>query len=282
MNIVYGIFFLVLFVASLIFFLALHSHYKEHIVHALRRMTHKKNVDNSLRIASFIALTTLVLSLIGAIHIVSSAFSSDEAVNSIGRPAPGQGDSSISLITDSEIYTGIIDIVVNDKEYTFDEASELFSYYRSQLDECVLGDNESFLKVTSPLTFPSSIGDEDISISWHIANPDIIDYSGNIITDNLSSDGSKTEVVATLSLGDNVAEICYSIVVYPRELSPKDQLISELTEIINSPTNITKEEISLPKEINGHTISFYKNKSELPSGNISSCNIGCSASSYHF
>lgn len=281
MNTVFTIIFLLIFAITLILYIKLRSCINRGKVDILYKLTGKKLNEHSLKNISFILLTTIALSLIGALYTLSVVFSGMEAVTVVNRPEPGQGDSTLSLITDSELYTGNIDIPIKDKEYTFDEAALLFSQYRPELDNCLLGDNESFLKVTSPLTFIYSIGEENISISWYISAPDIIDYSGNPVSENISPDGSELEIIATLSLEDNIAEICYDIVVYPAPLTSEDMLISQLSDFINSPENISRHEIVLPTEINGHSIIFYEDKSELPSSDISICNYRCSRS-YNF
>ena len=96
---------------------------------------------------------------------------------------------------------------------TFDEAMNIFSSYRAEFDSHVLGDNSSFLHVTNTLNMPSTWGDENISVSWNISNPDIIDYTGKLQAENIPDDGIVLEVVATLTLDETSADICYQLKV---------------------------------------------------------------------
>lgn len=276
MNIIFTIIFLSIFALSLILFIKFRSGTSEKNINLLYKLIGKRFDGNSLKNISFSLLSAIVLSLIGALYTISLSISGQETVTSITRPQPGEGDSTLSLIADSDLYTGTVVIPVKDKEYTFEEASQLFSRYRRELDSCLLGDNESFLKVTTPLTFISSIGEEGISISWYISSPDIIDYSGNPVLENISPEGSELEIIATLSLGDNIAEICYDIVVYPEPQTYEDILVSQLSELINSPAGISQDKIALPTEFDGQPIVFYKDKSALPSRDISLCHWSCS------
>lgn len=288
MPIIYSIIFGIIFLFTLAFIIIFKSYGKDNshpkgnspilnfvegsslfVLHTACKLLHKRKSNDYLRCVSFSLIVTLFISLTGLIYTVSSFFSPDESVLSISRPDAGQGDTTISLIADSELYSGNIDVEVKNKKYTFEESMEIFYKYRKELDSCLLGSNKSFLMVTSPLTLPSSIGDENISVSWYISNPDIIDYSGKLINENISPDGSELEIVATLTLGENTAEICYTIVAYPSPLSSKDKLISGISEYINSSDEIYKDSITLPTEIDGIAVSFYKDKSELPSMDIS-------------
>lgn len=238
------------------------------ILNLLYRFLHIKKQDYHLKLTSFIIVFTMSASLLGLFFTVNSLLSKRTPVTALTRPDAGESGSTISLIADSEIFSGPIDIPVDAREYTFSEAMSIFRSYRHELDECVLGDNESFLKVRTPLNFPSSIGKEHIAISWHIERPDIINYSGQPVSENISPDGSETEITATLSLGDNTAQICYSVIVYPEQPSSTDLLISNINSLINSPDNISDANVTLPSEIDGKAISFYKEKPVFPSMDI--------------
>jgi len=132
---------------------------------------YKKKVDklpsNSLlfknkKIVIFSLLATICISAIGAIYCLTALLFPSNSVTTITRPPLGSDDANLSLITDSELYTGTIDIDVPSKELEFTEALEIFSKYREELNTYVLGDNTSFLEIRSPLFFPASIGEENI------------------------------------------------------------------------------------------------------------------------
>lgn len=269
MNIILGIIFGTIFVLLSVYLIIFRlKNGASMVLDFLYRFCHLKKQDYHLKLASFLIVFTMSASLLGLISAVYARLSEFAPVTTLTRPDAGESDSTISLIADSEIFSGPIDIPVDAREYTFDEAMSIFRSYRHELDKYVLGDNESFLKVRTPLNFPSSIGKEHIAISWHIEKPDIINYSGQPVSENISPDGSETEIIATLSLGANTAQICYSIVVYPEQPSSTDLLLSNLNSLINSPDNIFDNSVTLPSEIDGKAISFYEEKSVFPSVDI--------------
>lgn len=269
MNIILGILFGTVFVLLSVYLIIFRlKNGASMILNLLYRFCHIKKQDYHLKLASLILVFTMASSFLGMICAIYAQLSERTPVTTLIRPDADESGSTISLIADSEIFSGPIDIPIDAREYTFDEAMSIFSSYRDELDKFVLGDNESFLKVRTPLNFPSSIGNEHIAISWHIDRPDIINYSGQPISENISPDGSETEIIATLSLGNNTAEICYSIIVYPEQLSTTESLISNLNSLINSPDNISNSSITLPSEVEGKAISFYKEKSVFPSMDV--------------
>lgn len=251
-NYIYLIFFsFLLLIVSITFVISLKKYYK------------RKN-DFKPKLILFSLLSTMVISVFAVVYCLSLILSKSKSINSISRPGLGEGDKTISINVDSEIYTGEIDIEIQEKDLTFEEANKIFSKYRNALDEKVLGDNSSFLKVTKPLTFPSSMGEEEISISWYISNPSIIDYTGNILCDNILSDKEDLEIIATLTLGSHTAEVCYFITVYKVPLSSKDELTSYINQVVNNDALLSENNIDLPTHMNGVKLSFYEDTSSFP------------------
>lgn len=234
---------------------------------------HRNSQKNlSQKIFLYSITSTLITSIFATLYCVTLFFNTDKKISSISRPNIGEGDSSISINIDSEIYSGTMDLEILEKQITFEEAIEIFSNYREELDKCILGNNTSFCEVISPLNFPSSIGSENIAISWHISNPDIIDYTGNILFDNMTSDSFDLEIIASLRLGEHTAEICYYITVIKVPPTAKDQLYEYIQNHINNSSLLTETNINLPSQMNGIDLSFYSKENSLPPIYFSSSN----------
>lgn len=228
-----------------------------------KKYSNRKN-DSKPKLILFSLLSTILISIIGIIYCLSINFSKENLINSLTRPNIGEGDKTISVNVDSEIYSGTIDIEIQEKELTFEEAMDIFSKYRQDLDKNILGENSSFLNVTKPLFFPSSIGEEEIAVSWYISKPNIIDYTGNILTDNMESETEDLEIIATLKLNEHTAEICYFITVHKTPLTSKEELSSYITKVINDKNLLNKSEIDLPTKMNNINLNFYDNKDSFP------------------
>lgn len=216
------------------------------------------------RIIFLSLISTMIISCFGTIYSISLLNAEDRDITSISRPNTGEGDGTISLNVDSEIYSGTIDIEVQEKEMTFEEALDIFSHYRTELDTCVLNDNSSFMNVNSSLCFPSSIGEENIQISWYIDKPEIIDYTGQIITENFLADTEEVEIIATLSLNEHTAEICYFITAIKIPLSPEKELSAYINKEVNNELSLYKDRIDLPTNMNGVNLRFYDLQNDFP------------------
>lgn len=217
-----------------------------------------------LKVISYIIAAFLLCTAVGFAYLVSIEFSQQKGISSLMRPDTGSGERTTTIIADSDMYQGPIDITLDERQYTFEEAMQLFNGYRPSLDETVLGDNASFLMVSSPLYFPSTIGMEQISISWSIEDTNVIDYSGDIVATDIPNQGIETNIIATLTISNISVDICYHIRVLPIEKDSKTLLSDYINNYINSDININKSSITLPKEFNGGTISFFESDSPLP------------------
>lgn len=249
---IYTIIFIILLISSCLAFYTLRKKYKH------------TQINFNQKIILYSLCSTIIISTFAIVYCISLFFNTDNKISSLSRPNIGDGNSTISINVDSEIYSGTIDVEILEKQITFEEALDIFTKYRGELDNYVLSNNSSFSKVTSPLNFPSNIGKENISISWYISNPNIIDYTGNIITDNIVSDTANLEIIATLKLGEHTAEICYNITVVKLSPSAKDQLSTYINNHVNNPSLLNSQKIDLPSDMNGINLSFYNNNFSYP------------------
>ena len=233
------------------------------LIKILKTYSKRKN-EFKPKLILFSLLSTIVISAIAIIYCVNLIFSEKKAVNILSRPNVGEGDKTVSINVDSEIYSGTIDIEIQEKELTFEEAMDIFSTYRQELDNSLLGENDSFLNITTPLYFLSSIGKENISISWYISKPNIIDYTGNILTDNMTAETEDLEIIATLKLGEHSAEVCYFITVNKIVSTSKEELSSYINKTINDKALLSKSNVNLPTKMNDVNLSFYSEKNSFP------------------
>lgn len=231
-----------------------------------KRRTNKYNeilYRHRVKIVSYILILFLICNGCGAIYLINQELSNNEFILKLKRPNVGEGDNTITLMTENEFYTGPIDITVDERIYTFDETMDIFSKYRKDFDTLVLGENTSFQHVINPLIFPSVLGKENISVSWNIENTDIIDYDGKI-GENIPNEGAETDIIATWTLGEISADICYYVKVFPPVKDSKTTLSEYISSQINSDANKYDSNITLPNTINGTYIKYSKYKNNFP------------------
>ena len=210
------------------------------------------------KIIAYLLATTMAVCLIGAVYTLKSYTDKIEYIKTLDRPGYGDGSQNLSLMADSDIYKGPVDFTIKEKTFSQQEAFDLFSRYKTSLDLCVLGDNKDFSHIVSAINLPVSIGDENISITWSIDKPEIIDYTGQIIKEDIPDSGNDVILTAELSLDSHKASVQYNLKVYPISSDPKLEFTELIENFINSSSKLSKKKITLPDNINGINTVFYK------------------------
>lgn len=228
----------------------------------------KKAIDKTVywyrvKVTTFILMSFLLCTVAGFVYFISLEVNHPASIFTLTRPDAGEGSSSLTIMTENDAYTGPIDINIDERQYTFDETIDIFNKYREEFDTSVLGDNDSFLHITSPLFFPATIGTEGIAVSWHIENTDIITYDGKL-NESVSEVGVETDITATWTLGDISADICYHIKVFPPKKDAKTKLKDFIESQINSEENLHSSQITLPQKIDGTSIKYSEYSEILP------------------
>lgn len=166
---------------------------------------------NAKRI-SYVFLTFTFFILIGFTYSFLNLISS-EKITSLERT---NEESSYSLeVTIEDKETQIVDITVNPKEYDLKESLDIFELYREDIVTELLGNNTGIENIKYPLNFISGIGDKGLTINWEVENEELIDYSGELHSENIETYGTSTTVTAHLTLGEHTASLTIPLVLVP-------------------------------------------------------------------
>ncbi len=113
------------------------------------------------------------------------------------------GDSDDSSFLENESYNKIKNTI------------SIFEDNRDAIEKTFLNGNESCLSVKTSLNLISVLEDTDIHISWSFEPDNVIDSQGNIIIENISSDGCSTLAYAKLTLDDVSATLTIPVFICP-------------------------------------------------------------------
>lgn len=204
--------------------------------------------------ASIIVLVFFMLA--GAIYSLGTLLTSDNNITELSRPNDGSDSVTYTLIADTDETTELVEVDVSKKMHEYSEIITLFDNYREAIISAMLGENTSPDYVTKPLCFPSSIGDEEISLSWQPENLSYIDLSGGLIYENISPEGTHTSVYVTMKLDDVEATLMAGIILYPDTSNASSLMNTELKNYINENSSPYSDTVSLPSNILGSSVKF--------------------------
>lgn len=228
---------------------------KIHMLHPGKSISGMVYISLAKRLAASIAVFTIFMTA-GAIYSISTLLT-DKNVTELKRPTDGLDSVTYTLIADNDETTELIEVDVSKKMYEYSEIITLFDKYREDIISAMLGENTSPEYVTKPLCFPSSIGDESISLSWQPENLSYIDLNGNLIYENISAEGTHTSVYVTMRLDDTEATLMAGVILYPDTSNASSLIHAELMNFINENNNPYSDTVRLPSSICGSDVTFF-------------------------
>ena len=174
------------------------------------------------------------------------------------RNPHGQGDSSAQLRASIGENEEEFSVTVSEQEYTEEELDAVFQEASEDLEKLILGENESLNEVRDDLELISEIPETGISVSWEIDNYEVMDLQGNLISENLTDDGTLVKLSASLLYGERQAVHEFYAKVYPTMISRAERQMSDLKEEIARADEETAAEdhLVLPDQINGEKVEW--------------------------
>lgn len=206
---------------------------------------------------SFSLLSLLVILIISVLYHLNDS-NNTNTVSSLDRPTDSNS-SSINLTIDYEGETTDIIIEIESQAHTLEEALKYFDEHRSEIEKSMLGDNEDLYNINSTLKFNNKVA--EIQILWQPEEPKYVDYSGDILFDNIPDQGILTNIIATLTYGGHEAAITIPIFIPSKAstFSILDEINNEIVSI-NDPYS---SNVNLPTSINGSEIKYYSSANEF-------------------
>lgn len=215
-------------------------------------------MDNKIKKKMFLAGgVTLILS-IGCLLVETGS----RNVSTVERNGYGKGERQETYkVTVGDILKNeSLDIEVGEEEYTVEEIRRVFKRTMDQLEKIVLADNKSADHVESNLNFIGEMPDVPIRIVWETDRSEIINAQGEIQEENLSKEGEQVEIKGCLSYGEEECMYVMNVMVYPKTLSKKEKILTEIQNKVRSSDRKSKNKsaMHLPDEVGGEKIIWKK------------------------
>lgn len=147
-------------------------------------------------------------------------------------------------------------IDVEQKELKKEDVLKELKSEQKELIHKVLGTNESVESVTKPLNLVSSIGENNILVSWEIEDSSIIGYDGEL-SDDIPTEGKLVMLTALMTYREVTLDYSFYVNVFPKK---DDNGIQSQVQSYIDDEDIYSEEVQLPDEINGEHVTFYNSK----------------------
>lgn len=152
----------------------------------------------------------------------------------------------------------VFKLELQEQKYTEDELQQVFAKAQKELQELILGDNQSLDEVRSDLQLITAIPGTSIHVSWELDHYETMNSMGQLKTENLSQEGTLVKLTALLTYGEESCEYQFYVHVYAPELTKEEELIQNLQkEIINrDEISSTEKELVLPDQVAGESVEW--------------------------
>lgn len=174
--------------------------------------------------------------------------------NQLNRNLYGDGTKYVTLVADDGENTYDIPIDIQEKSYTQEELFGMAQNAIPALENCILGNNQSFDRVEYDMRLVKRIEDYPFDVEWRV-DEEYMDYEGRLIKDKLETP-QLMELTAILTCESFELEHCMSIMIHDKAVRPNQtELIArQLCDEENSSRE--SEIMTLPSEIGDKKISW--------------------------
>lgn len=179
--------------------------------------------------------------------------------NSYGK---GTRTEELEITVGNQLKQEPFELEVKERKYTRKEIQKIFKQVMEELDEMILGDNESLDRVEYDLNLVTRAEKYPIQIQWESDDYGVMNEEGEIRQEHTKEEGTLVEIRGTLSYEGEEALYVRNVMVYPRKKSAKEKLLSKIEELVESESEKRKEKESflLPAEIDGKEIRWSRKK----------------------
>lgn len=187
--------------------------------------------------------------------------------NRIERPVNGGEQRIVNLHLEAQEDNKHLEkdlaVTVEGRRLTKEEFYKKTEEMKRMLPEQFLGENASAEHVDGKLDFFKTIPGTTIEVRFETGVNSPVESDGTILSDAVSEQGEDTVITVEFVYGEWKEEAEYTVRVYPREKSWKENVEGELLRAIEKAQEESREEgeLRLPEQI-GETKIHYEEKAE--------------------
>ncbi len=218
-------------------------------------MSKKKILETAFICLAFLAMAACV-----------EAKHSLNGKNQIIRGSPGSAAQEIELKLDAGKLLKNYDysLSVPSVGITKKRAMQCFEDAKREIDKSFFSNKEKADHVTMSVNMAESYAGGLVKAEWLLDSYQAVDVNGNMIEDAVGDDGALVTATAQLSCGNYKEEYTFSFMVYPKTLSPKEQLLKDIGAAVSEEgSKKGSRKFTLPDEVKGIKLNWSEKKQYL-------------------
>ena len=168
----------------------------------------------------------------------------------------GKGSYVEELELKSDVYKGTVEIEIEEKQPTKNEAKKLLEKAKKEIDATFLGENKALEQVMSDVILQDAYQDGMVAAEWSFDDYTYIGTDG-VIKENELDEPELVEATAVLTCGEYQQIYRFSMQLCPCSVETEKGLRREIQKKIRQQP-LEKSEITLPSDIAGIPLQWKK------------------------
>ncbi len=197
----------------------------------------------------------VVLEILAAVIFIKDLTASRTATKTIERPAAGEGEADENLTLRSGEMKEDVAFTVSAKKLTEKEEREHLAVAKKELDETIIGKNESADSIWRKLTLPETCADGFVTASYSFEPGDFIDPDGTVHATDVSGSANVT-CEAKLECGDRSEVYLIPLRVVEPDARTPDGLLMLAKDALATADAAGGSEVKIPEKAGGQAISL--------------------------
>lgn len=168
----------------------------------------------------------------------------------------GKGSYVEELELKSDVYQGTVELEIEEKQPTKNEAKKLLEKAKKEIDATFLGENKALEQVMSDVVLQDAYQDGMVAAEWSFDDYTYIGTDG-VIKENELDEPELVEATAVLTCGEYQQIYRFSMQLCPCSVETEKSLRREIQKKIRQQP-LEKSEITLPSDIAGIPLQWKK------------------------
>lgn len=199
----------------------------------------------------------LGIEIVGGILSVKQWYAANPGFDgTLFRRELGKGSYVEELELKSDVYQGTVELEIEEKQPTKNEAKKLLEKAKKEIDATFLGENKALEQVMSDVILQDAYQDGMVAAEWSFDDYTYIGSDG-VIKENELDEPELVEATAVLTCGEYQQIYRFSMQLCPCSVETEKGLRREIQKKIRQQP-LEKSEITLPSDIAGIPLQWKK------------------------
>lgn len=213
-----------------------------------------KLTEDPKRLSRILLISGTILTIVLGIRAFGETGLEEGAV--LPKKEPGEGAYEQELIAYVEEQKIPLTVTVEEVRLSEEDALEMLERAKKELDRLVLGENESFTKISTAICFVDQISDTPVEVTWIEKASDFFGSDGRLREELTIAEPLECMISAILTCQEISIDYEARLTILPREMSLKTSLEKQIQE--NGENEKEAKGLSLPTVWKGSEISWRK------------------------